>query len=84
MPISRKQALDALQRCDHETDDRLSSAQATVKRLQDELAEAKAIRLALIEEALTEGWTQARVGRALGMTRQRVAQLRAGRDEHEG
>lgn len=87
MPISRQQAIDALQRHEHETHERLSGAQATVKRLEDELAEAKTIRLALIEEALGEGWTQAKVGRAIGMTRQRVAQLRAGagcEHEHEG
>lgn len=77
MPISREQALHALERHDREIHDRLASAQAEVARLQDELANAKVIRLGLIEEALTEGWTQVKVGQALGMTRQRVAQLRA-------
>jgi uncharacterized small protein (DUF1192 family) len=84
MPITRKQAVDALQRHDVETHDRLAGAQAEVARLQAELAEAKAIRFAVIEEAMTEGWTQARVGRALGMTRQRVGQLRREGREHEG
>lgn len=74
--ISREAALAALARHEQETDERLREAQAKVTRLQAELDEAKDMRRGVIEEALAQGWTQAKVGRALGVTRQRVAQLR--------
>jgi uncharacterized small protein (DUF1192 family) len=76
MPISREQALEVLDRFDREMDERLKTAQSEVERLQAELADAKRIRVAIIEEAIAKNWPQARVGRSLGTTRQRVAQLR--------
>jgi DNA-directed RNA polymerase specialized sigma subunit len=76
----RQAALDTLARLDRETGERLRHAQSEVDRLQAELDEAKDIRRGVIEEALAQGWTQAKVGRSLGMTRQRVAQLRVSND----
>lgn len=76
-PISHQQAKEVLERHEREVADRLHQSQAKVDRLLAELAEAKSIRLAVIEEAIGEGWSQAKVGRALGLTRQRVAQIRA-------
>src|SRR4051812_42345677 len=56
MSISRREALDALERADRETSERLGEAQRTVDELQAQLADAKVVRLALIEEAIAEGW----------------------------
>lgn len=91
MPISREQAIEALGRHDREVDARLRAAQARVDELRAELTEAKAIRVAVIEEAIAGGWPQAQVGRSLGVTRQRVRQIRAEHGqapdnptEHEG
>jgi hypothetical protein len=77
MPISRDQALAALDRFDYQTGARLREAQGRVDALLAELAEAKVVRVALIDEALEAGWSQAKVGRALGLSRQRVMQIRA-------
>jgi chromosome segregation ATPase len=77
----RAQALAALERLNAEIDERLRSAQTRVQELQAELEEAKQVRSAVVEEALGEGWSQARVGRSMGLTRQRVAQIRGGQDD---
>jgi hypothetical protein len=77
----RAQALAALERLNAEIDERLRTAQARVQELQAELEEAKQVRSAVVEEALSEGWSQARVGRSMGLTRQRVAQIRGGQDD---
>jgi 2-keto-4-pentenoate hydratase len=76
----RAQALAALERLNAEIDERLRSAQTRVHELQAELEEAKRVRSAVVEEALSEGWSQAQVGRSMGITRQRVAQIRGGHD----
>jgi 2-keto-4-pentenoate hydratase len=81
MPSAKRtQALAALERLNAEIDERLRSAQTRVHELQAELEEAKRVRSAVVEEALSEGWSQAQVGRSMGITRQRVAQIRGGHD----
>jgi hypothetical protein len=76
MPISREQAIEALARLDRETDARLREAQKAVEEAARVYEQAKQVRAAVIEEAIAGNWSMGRVGKSLGMSRQRVSQLR--------
>jgi hypothetical protein len=76
MPQSREQLLAALARLDSEIDGRLREAQAAVDEAARAYEEAKQVRAAVIEEAISADWSMGKIGRTLGITRQRVAQLR--------
>lgn len=73
---SREQVLAELARLDAEMDARLRESQEAVEEAARAYEEAKQVRAAVIEEAVGNRWSMGRVGKSLGMTRQRVAQLR--------
>jgi hypothetical protein len=73
---SRDQILADLARLDNELDARLREAQTRVEEAAQAYEEAKQVRAAVIEEAVASSWSMGRVGKSLGVTRQRVAQLR--------
>lgn len=74
---SREQLLAELARLDNEIDARLRETQARVEQAARAYEEAKQVRAAVIEEAVICGWSMGRVGKSLGITRQRVSQLRS-------
>lgn len=76
MSNSRKEALAALERADAETRERLMAADAEVAEARAALEEAENKRSAEILRASEEGWTLQRIGDVLGLSRQRIAQLR--------
>lgn len=76
MPRSREQVLAELARMNDEMDARLKESQTLVDNAFRAYEEAKQVRNAVFEEAIGYGWSMGRIGRACGLTRQRVAQLR--------
>lgn len=74
--ITREQAVTALERHDNEVRDRLRGGQDAVRQAEEALTEAKEIRAGLIVEAIEAGWSMNRIGDELGLSKQRVAQLR--------
>lgn len=76
---ARREALAALERADEETRERLLAADAKRAEARELLAEADAKLAEEIARATEEGWTQIRIGETLGISRQRVAQLRDGK-----
>ena len=73
---SREQVMAELARMDSELDARLREVQDRVEAAAQAYEEAKQVRASVIGEAVGTGWSMGRIGRSLGMTRQRVAQLR--------
>jgi DNA-directed RNA polymerase specialized sigma24 family protein len=76
---ARKEALAALERADEETRERLLEADAKRAEIRGLLEAADAKLAEEIARASEEGWTQVRIGETLGISRQRVAQLRDGK-----
>lgn len=76
--ITREEALAVLAEHEAQLAARLRASQARVEDCRTALREARRARAAVVEEALDDGWTQANVGRAMGITRQYVAQIRGG------
>lgn len=74
--ITREQALTALDRHDREIAERLTAGNDAVRQAEEATREAKEIRAGLIGEAIAAGWTMTRIGEQLGLSKQRVAQLR--------
>lgn len=67
-----------IDRIDHEITDRLLANQQRLADLEAEINATKQERLALIDEAMDARWSLARVGEVLGLSKQRVQQLRRG------
>jgi hypothetical protein len=78
-----KDRLAALDRLDEEVAERLQAAQARVAAAEAELIESKRVRYEVIGEAMAARWSQSRIGEHLGLTKQRVAQIRRARGEDE-
>jgi hypothetical protein len=57
------------------TTDELRKAEARYKRASLRAEEAREARNRLVREALTEGWTHARIAEATGLSRGRVGQI---------
>jgi DNA-directed RNA polymerase specialized sigma subunit len=75
---AREQALEAVARADEETRTNLLDADARVAAAQAELEQARAGRASAVSTAMEEGWTLVRVADVLGVTHQRVSQLKRG------
>lgn len=76
---ARQAANDAVERADEATRERLLAADARVTAAEAELKAARAARGEEIAKALEDdGWSLTRIGDVLGITRQRVGQLRRG------
>lgn len=73
MPVRSTTVIDRL---DREIDQRLRASQAEIERLEAELLAAKQQRAGVISEALTARWSHSRIGESLGLSKQRVAQLK--------
>lgn len=81
MPTTVKQ----IDRIDKEITERLHTSQARIEAAERELVAAKQERLGIIGEAMDARWSLARVGEVLGLSKQRVQQLRrAGSGEANG
>lgn len=77
MSESRQQARSWKERADAETAERLRVADTDVAAARVALEEAMAQRARVIAETMEdEGWTLARVADVLGISKQRVWQLR--------
>jgi hypothetical protein len=57
------------------TSEQLERAEDAYRRAAAAYEQARAARNAAVREALSEGWTHARVAEATGLTRGRVGQL---------
>jgi DNA-directed RNA polymerase specialized sigma subunit len=76
---ARQQARSWQERADAEVAERLMSADAEVAAARAELEAKIAARTEAIARAMDdEGWTLARIAKVLGLTPQRVSQLRKG------
>ena len=64
------------------TEDELKKAEARYQRASGRAEEARQERNRLVAEALTSGWTHAKIASATGLTRGRVGQL-AGHLNHD-
>ena len=76
MSRRREEALRVLEQLRLETAERLRAAQAAVVAAERAVVDAKTVRAGVIGEAADEGWSQAAIGAELGVSKQRVAQLR--------
>jgi hypothetical protein len=74
--ITRDEARAALERDDQEIRGRLRESQAALAAAQSALSDAAQVRDGVIREALEAGWAMTRVAAALGISYQRVAQVR--------
>lgn len=74
--ISREEALRALARDDAEVAQRLRASVEGVAAAEAALADARAVRAAVINEAIDKDWSHSRIAAELGVSKQRVAQLR--------
>jgi hypothetical protein len=66
----------SIERIDHEITERLRAVQDRIAAAETELHAAKQQRLELIEEAMHARWSHTQIGAVLGLTKQRIAQLR--------
>jgi hypothetical protein len=75
MPTTSVKQLD---RIDNDITERLRAAQARIEAAERELAIAKQQRLSVIDEAMGVRWSLARIGEVIGLSKQRVQQIRRG------
>lgn len=76
---AREQARTWQERADAEVAERLTAVDAEVAAARAALDEKLAARTEVIARAMDdEGWTLARIGKVLGLSPQRVSQLRKG------
>jgi DNA-directed RNA polymerase specialized sigma24 family protein len=75
---ARRAAQEAVARADRETAERLLAAEARRQEVRTELAEADAELSRAVNLAVEDGWTLARIAECLGMSRQRIGQLKTG------
>lgn len=79
MSTDRERARELTAQADEGTAQRLLDADARVSEALAEVELARIARAEVIARAIDDdGWTLARIGEVLGVTRQRVGQLRKG------
>lgn len=72
--------LESLERLDREIAEHLQAAQARLVAAEAEVQAAKRNRADAIDGAMKARWTQTRIGAQLGVTKQRVQQIRRARE----
>jgi len=79
MDDARRQARELTERADEATRKRLLDADAAVAEAEAHTRAMRIARAEAIARAMEDdGWTLVRIGEVLGITRQRVGQLRRG------
>lgn len=81
MSPARQALRDAQARADAETRERLLAADGELARVRAEMDEARAALSRAVGLAVEDGWSLVRIAETLGISRQRVGQLRSGDGE---